>query len=213
MKQMLMGAAMLLGAAAPAMAHEVWIEQDATGPTRIYLGEPHEETVDVGEHGIAHFKPVVFTADSKRPAALTHRTDHVEAAATGAGDVRAFDDTAFKPWTDEDIRQGAKFHARAGRSETIGKLDFELVPTVPDADSFTVMFLGKPLADADVTIVTPDKWRKSIKADANGVIAVPDKGKGRYIVAASTQEDGRHMINGEPVARVHHVTTITYVTQ
>lgn len=213
MKQFLLSTAALLGLAAPTTAHEVWIEHDGTGPARVYLGEPHEDTIDLGEHGIAHFKPIVFTTDRAKSATLTHHADHVEAAVSGKGDIRAFDDTAFKPWTSDDIKQGAAFYARAGRTEPASKLDFELVPTAPNADSFTVMFRGKPLANADVTMVTPDKWQKAVKADANGLVTVPDKGKGRYIVAANRQEDAPAKIGGEAVARVHHVTTITYVTQ
>lgn len=212
MKKLIVGAiAPVVLGAAPAGAHEVWVERDGNGPARVYLGEPADEVQDNAEHDLSTLKPLVFTTDRAKPAALTTRADHIEAAISGPGDVRIHDAGVFKPWTSNNIRQAQVFHGRAGRTETTAGLDFELVPVAAGSDSFTVLLHGKPLAGASVNIISPDKWQKSVKADAAGRVSVPDKGKGRYIVAAFTREDGERAFAGETIARLHHVTTITYV--
>ncbi|MBO9528183.1 MAG: DUF4198 domain-containing protein, partial [Sphingobium yanoikuyae] len=48
MKTLLLAAAAML-IAAPAAAHEVWVEKDAKGPARIYLGEPNEAVPAAGD--------------------------------------------------------------------------------------------------------------------------------------------------------------------
>lgn len=202
-------AAALLAFAVPASAHEVWIERDGAGPVRLYLQEIDAVMVESDEtHRLQ--SSVVFTADPARPAPLARKTDHFEAAVGGKGDVRLVNDSVFAPWTDAGIKQGQVYHARAGRSETAAKLDFELVPATSGGEAFTLLFRGKPVAASTVTVFSPARWKKAVLTDAAGRFTVPDAGKGRYILVASTQEDVARKMSGEDVARVHHMTTISY---
>jgi hypothetical protein len=208
--------AIVLAAAAfatSAAAHEVWVERDGTGPARVYLGEPADPVPANGDPEFHRLqKPVVFTTDKTKPAPLSRAADHIAAQVDAAGDVRVFDDAVFQPWKGKgDALQGVVYYARAGRAETAAKLDFELVPMAANADTFIAMFRGKPLADADVTVISPDRSSKTLKTDAQGKVAVPTLGAGRYIVASSNTVEESAKLSGKDVSKVIHITTLTFV--
>lgn len=198
---------------APAAAHEVWIERDGAGPARIYLGEPADAVPDNGDPEFPKLKtPTLFAESRERPAPLTRRTNHIEAAVAGTGDVRLVDDNVFEPWAGEDGKlQGVVYHARAGRSETRHALDLEIVPLAAGGDGFAVLWQGTPVPGAKLTIIDPDRWSKSWIADDKGVIAVPARGKGRYLLSTSHEVKGERILSGKTVASTIHVSTLTYV--
>src|SRR3546814_3039367 len=119
-------------------------------------------------------------AGAARPAALVRRANHIEAAVTGTGDVRVTDGNVFAPWEAEGGKwEGVVYYARAGRTETRSALDLEIVPTAPEANSFVVNWLGKPLPGAKVTVINADRWQKSFAANDQGRIDVPVTGTDR----------------------------------
>lgn len=199
--------------ASPAAAHEVWLERDGAGPARVYLGEPAEPVPPGGDPEFAKLKtPVVFTAGQDKPAALTRKADHLEAAVSGPGDVRLVDSSVFAPWKgSKGALEGAMFHARAGRSETRTALDLEIAPLAPNGDAFVVAYKGKPLADASVTLINPERWSKSFKTDAAGKVTVPTTWDGRYLLAINHTADEPGQVQGQDVTKIHHVSTLTFV--
>ncbi|WP_164107958.1 DUF4198 domain-containing protein, partial [Serratia marcescens] len=69
-------------------------------------------------------------------------------------------------------------------TETGHALDLELVPVAANGDTFTLLFRGKPLAHAKLSIITPDRWQKQFATDGAGQVTVPRLGAGRYLVSA-----------------------------
>lgn len=201
--------------ASPATAHEVWVERDATGPARIYLGEPADPVPEVGDPELSKLKaPRLIGADGAKPVALVRRANHIEAAVTGSGDVRLTDDNVFAPWeADGGKWEGVIYYARAGRTETRSALDLEIVPAAADANSFAVHWLGKPLPGAKVTVVNADRWQKSFTADAQGRIEVPASAPGRYLLSVSHDVEGARALGGKSVAKTYHVSTLTFLAQ
>lgn len=201
--------------ASPATAHEVWVERDATGPARIYLGEPADPVPEAGDPEFAKLTaPRLLAADGAKPAALVRRANHIEAAVTGAGDVRLTDDNVFAPWqADGGKWEGVIYYARAGRTETRSALDLEIVPTAAEANSFVVNWLGKPLPGAKVTVINPDRWQKSFTADAAGRIDVPVTGAGRHLLSASHDVEAVRALGGKEVAKTYHISTLTFVAR
>lgn len=197
----------------PAAAHEVWIERDASGPARIYLGEPADVVPDAGDPEFSNLKtPKLFQADPAKSAALVRRTNHIEAAVAGSGDLRLTDDNVFAPWAAEGGKwEGVVYYARAGREEPRTLLDLEISPVTANADRFTVNWLGKPLAGAKVTVVNADRWQKSFTADAQGRVDVPVTVPGRYLLSVSHDVAGDRALGGKTVAKTIHVSTLTFV--
>lgn len=207
----------LAGAAAltfagTASAHAIWLERDNSGPVRVYLDEiaPKEKEEDQ-THRLK--TSVVFTADPARAAALVHneKDRHFVASVADKGDVRLRNDQVFAPWTDGGVRHGNIFYARVGRDDTAPQLDFELVPVKSGGREFTLLLRGQPVADAAVSVFSPQRVETRLTTDAAGRITVPEAQKGRYIIEASTHEDRAAKSFGEDVARLVHVTTLSYI--
>lgn len=193
----------------PATAHEVWIERDASGPARIYLGEPADIVPEAGDPEFPNLKAPKLLGES---APLVRRANHIEAAVSGGGDVRLTDDDVFAPWEGEGGKwEGVVYHARAGRTETRHALDLEIVPITANGDSFTVLWQGKPLPGAKVTVVNADRWQKSFAADGQGRVDVPVTGGGRYLLSTSHDVEGANMLGGKTVGKTIHVSTLTFV--
>lgn len=206
----LLAAALFAVIPAAAQAHEVWIEQDGTGTARIYLGEPGEVLPAGGDPEFANLKtPKLLSAPG---AAQVRKAGYLEVAVPN-GDVRAWDDAVFKPWGPEGKQEGVVYYARAGRSEAKAALPFELVPAAPGSDRFLLIRDGKPVADTNVTAVSPDKWSKVFKTDADGAVTVPALGKGRYLLSAAIKDEGSHATPAGTVAVLHRITTTTFVRE
>jgi hypothetical protein len=200
---------LLLAFAAPAaQAHEVWIERDGTGPARIYLGEPAERLPAGGDPEFDHLKaPKLLPASN---AAMARKAGYLEVALP-AGDVRAHDDTVFAPWGPDDKKEGVAYYARAGRAEARAVMPFEIAPARAGGNQFIVVRDGKPVPDAEVIVISPEKWTKDIKTDAQGNVTVPMREKGRYILTASHKDLNGGEISTGKVAVLHRVTTTTFV--
>ncbi len=207
MKRLIL-AALMLGTCEAAEAHEVWIERDGSGPARIYLGEPAEAVPEGGDPEFAKLQAPKLLSGAN--AALVRKAGYLEVQAA-AGDVRAWDDNVFAPWDAEGKKEGVVYYARAGRTDPRALLPFEIVPAAADASRFLVMRDGKPVPGAKVVVITPEKWSKTIVADANGALAVPVREKGRYLLSATVKDDTATTLPGGEVDAVHRITTTTFV--
>jgi len=198
----------LIGLAATAQAHEIWVERDGDGPVRIYLGEPGDTLPEGGDPEFEKLKSPKLVPATQ--AAQVRKAGYIEVAAP-AGDVRVTDDSVFEPWGEDGKKQGVIYYARAGRADTKAVLPLEIVPTAPGADSFTLIRDGKPVPAAKILAISPDKWSKSFTTDAQGRVALPINTKGRYILSATQEETGSLTLRGAPVATLYHMTTTSFV--
>jgi hypothetical protein len=201
-------AALALTAAGAAQAHEVWIERGANGKAQIWLGEPERPLHPGGDPAFSSLKaPKLLPASS---AAQTRGPGYIEVDVP-AGDVRAWDDNIFKPWTEDGKTVGGAYYARAGRSETKALMPFEIVPVTPGGNRFVVTKEGKPVADTEVTVVSPQRWMLVQKTDANGQFDVPVREAGRYIVKAEAKDEGDFTTGAGKVAVLSRITTTSFV--
>jgi hypothetical protein len=200
---------LLLAFTAPAaQAHEVWIERDGAGPARIYLGEPAEVLPADGDPEFDHLKaPKLLPAST---AMMTRKAGYLEVAVP-VGDVRAHDDAVFAPWGPDDKKEGVAYYARAGRVEARAVMPFEIAPTSAGGDRFVVVRDGKPVADLEVTVISPDKWTKAVKTDAQGIVTVPKREKGRYLLTATQKDPNGGETSLGKVALLHRIATTTFV--
>jgi hypothetical protein len=202
-----------LALAGPAAAHAVWLQEEAAGTVKVYLGEPAQPVPPNGDPEFPKLRtPMVFAGATRAASPLTRKADHIQAAVVTDADVRAFDPKVFAPWA---VRNGASheaavYYARLGRTEPRAVLDFEVTPTAPGSDHVTVMFKGQPLPEASVTVIDPDQWSKAMKTDAHGRLTIPGARSGRYIVEATHAEPGTFEVDGKTVSRLHHVSTLTF---
>jgi len=197
--------------AAPAVqAHEVWIERDGTGPARIYLGEPGEALPDGGDPEFHHLKTPKLLPAGK--ATMVRKAGYLEVTVP-AGDVRAQDDTVFAPWGPDDKKEGVAYFARAGRSDAKAAMPFEIAPVSAGSDRFVVVRDGRPAADIEVTVISPEKWTKIARTDAQGTVTVPLREKGRYILVANHKDENGGDTSLGKVSVLHRISTTTFVTE
>lgn len=207
MKQLII-AALALTAAGTAQAHEVWIERGADGKAQIWLGEPERPLHPGGDPAFPNLKAPKLVPASAAP--LTRRSGYIEVDLP-PGDVRAWDDNVFKPWTEDGKSAGGAYYARSGRTDTRALMPFEIVPVTADGNRFTVLKDGKPLAQTEVTIVSPQRWMLVQKTDANGQFEAPVREAGRYILKAETKDEGEFDTGAGKVAILNRVTTTSFV--
>jgi len=207
MKTFLLAAALSTLSTAAA-AHEVWIERDARGPARIYLGEPESALPEGGDPEFEKLKAPKLLSGAT--GAMTRRAGFLEVAAA-PGDVRAWDDTVFQPWGEEGKRESVVYYARAGRTEPRATMPLEIAPVAANATRFRVVRDGKPLADQKVTVISPTKWTRSLTTDAAGEISVPAGERGRYLLTTALKDEGAHTTPAGPVAVLHRIATTTFV--
>ncbi|HEY0335027.1 MAG TPA: DUF4198 domain-containing protein [Stenotrophomonas sp.] len=213
MKPVLLGCLLLSSLSLSAQAHEIWIERDASGPVRVNFGEPAQEVADPTEDELHRLKDFdLFDAKGKAGKA-TRQGDHLVASLAGTGDAWLFDGDVFEPWEGESGFESVTYYARAGRQSTTGRLGLELVPVKAGGDTLTVLFRDKPLADAEITVIDPQKWSKTLKSDAQGRITLPALRSGRHIVVVSHKEPVKQQIAGKQVAVMHHISTLTFANE
>jgi len=210
MKLKLALTAAVLALAAPAQAHEVWVERDAGGPARIYLGEPGEVLPEGGDPEFHHLKAPRLVPASD--AAQRRDAGFIEVAVPD-GDVRLIDDNVFEPWEADGKKEAVIYYARAGRAETRSLLPLEIAPVEAGGQQFVLLRGGKPVAASGLTVITPEKWSKTFTTDAEGRLAVPVREKGRYILTAAMKEEGDLKAGSQPVGVIHHITTTTFVVE
>ncbi|WP_434990490.1 DUF4198 domain-containing protein [Xanthomonas melonis] len=214
MKAFLLSCLAVASISLSAQAHEIWIERDGSGPVRIFFGEPAQETLDHGQDEIKRVvKPKVFGSAGKA-GALQRGSEFLTAPLSGSGDAWLSDDSVFEPWKGEAGGfETVSYYARAGRASTTAKLDLELVPTTANGSTLTVMYRNKPLPKAEVTVIDPQKWQKTLTSDAKGQVTLPTLRAGRHILVVNTKEPVQREIAGKQVTLVHHISTLTFQAQ
>ena len=196
-----------------AQAHFVWLEYDGNGPARAYFGEWAEDVREKTGGALDRIKtPHAFVASSQDPLPIERRADHLEIAIKSDSNIRLIE----SGMPVEEIvatleRDRTVFYARAGRSETVGKLDLELVPTTANSNTFVLLFYGVPLAKTNVTVLGPPKWEKPLRTDEQGRITVPAPWAGRYVLTVVYVEDKAGSTGSENFDRTRHVTTLSFV--
>lgn len=204
--------AVILALTMPAMAdaHEIWVERDGNGPARIYLGEPAEAVPPGGD---PEFRRLVAPRIvGQTGATLRRKTGFIEAQVP-AGDVRVTDDSVFAPWGAEGAKEGVAYYARAGRIDTATKMPYEIAPLTAGGTRFALTQGGKPVPAAKITLITPERKSVELTADADGAVAVPVQGKGRYLLTAAQAETGKLRVAAGPVDTLHHIATTSFVVE
>ncbi len=204
--------AALAGWGGQAQAHMVWVERDGTAPlARAYFGEWAEDVREKAGGYLDMIKgPQAFGTDMGKAYAVTRKNDHLEIAATGSGDVRL---TEALPPRDDKAKGGKSrtvFHAKAGRAETASKLDFEIVPTAPNANTFVLTHKGQPVPKTEVTVFGPPKWSKVLHTDAEGRFSITTPWKGRYVIETAYQDNTAGESGGTAFDRSRHVGTLSF---
>lgn len=204
-------------------AHEVWLERDNNGFVKVYIGELGEPEIGSEIDKLAGSQ--VFINDRKVIAQLEQKEDHFLARLNDAGDARLFSDKVWQPWeinqnswwqfwkTSEAKLQGGILQARVGRTETVAKLTYELVPTSVNGNVFTAIFAGKPLANKSIYLLTPSKKQHEFTTNELGQVEIKSQESGRYILSSVHTIDTKAMHSDIQVESLMYISTLSYVAR
>lgn len=198
--------------AAHAHAHYLWLERDGNGPAKAYFGEYADDKHEKAGGLLDRFTNLrAYLTSPKDLVAAEKRSDGFDIAAKGTGDLRAFDDSiAARPDADRGGKTRTIYYAKAGRSETAAKLDFELVPTTANGKEFTLFLRGAPVPKVELTLFAPSKWAKIIETDDNGRVTFPMPWAGRYVVEIVHFENKPGGEGDGKYDRVRHISSVSF---
>jgi uncharacterized GH25 family protein len=190
-------AAATLLAAAPAHAHQIWIEQDARGGARLFFGEFGANLREDSPGLLDKFTALVvrlLSAKGERAVTATRTaTAFTLDGRAAAGESLVAEETGYPGWEDKSSGKVVRsvwtpaarfvpdFRAQAA------VLTLDVVPTGKDGE-IQVVFRGKPLAGAEVEIVAQSGWQRTIESDAEGRVKVALPWKGPYLIVVHHED-------------------------
>ena len=170
------GALLALAVAPPALAHQIWIEPDASGTPQIHFGEFNENLREVSGKLLDSVQPTarVVSGAGERPLSVTR--GEAGLALSGRpepGESLLAEDGRYPV---SEYKQGdalvrsvyhpaARFVPDLGPREPVLALDI-----VPDRapGRFRVVFRGAPLPKAKVSVVAASGWVQEVRTDEAG---------------------------------------------
>jgi uncharacterized GH25 family protein len=210
--------------AAPAAAHQVWLEPAKEG-ARFYFGEFGDNLHEVSPgylDKLSRPRATLLSASGEKQLEVSKQRDaFVIAGRPGKGEALIVVDPEYpvseskegeKPvrsvWT-----PAARFAGSLAAQAP--KLTLDVVPT-GTAGEFQVFFRGKPLPSAELTLTALSGWSRQEKSDAAGKARFTLPWKGTYALLVRHREDisgSRPGAKGaESFDRSSFGTTLTFVT-
>jgi hypothetical protein len=198
-----------------AEAHYVWLERDGEGPARAYFGEWIDDIREKSGGLLDRIKaPRVFIGANSEPLPVKRNENNLEITVKGRGDLRLLENSMAPR---EDKEKGGTtrtiYYARAGREETAGKLDLEIVPVKANANIFIVLLAGSPLPKAEVTVAGPPKWEKRLTTDDEGRFTAPTPWAGRYVLEVIHFDEKSGGSGEQKFNRTRHISSLSFVQQ
>jgi hypothetical protein len=213
-----------LGLAAPAQAHQIWIEQPDGGNAVIRFGEFGGNLREASPGLLDKFVApagTLLAAGGERaaPAARTATGFALPfRAAAGEGIVAEEARYPLYVWKDGGRDVTSWYHPAArlitGFAEQRPRLTLDLVPA-GQPGQFRLFFKGQPRAKTKVVLTTQSGWAKEGYTDEQGLVAFDMPWSGPYVAEASVTErsPGERPGAGGPEKydSVSYVTTAAFV--
>jgi hypothetical protein len=210
----------LLGAVAPAQAHQIWIEQADGQNAVIRFGEFGENLREASPGLLDKFvKPtgtlISGKGEQKSDAAKTADGFTLPFKAT-TGDVIVAEDASYPLYTwkqqDKDVRNWFFPAARLVTSFAAQqpKLVLDLVPAGEEGQ-FKLFFKEQPKAKTKVTLVTQSGWAKEGLTDEQGLVKFDMPWSGTYVAEVSFNDRNGGERGSEKYDAVSYATAVTYV--
>ena len=213
-------AALLATAALTAHAHFVFVVPDPKDPAKavVVFSEDLEPDENVTMDKVSGLK-LTCRDSSGKETAVAHKAGKHELTATipGTGPRLVFGTVHYGVLQKGDAKPYLlAYHPKAiigavpADKVIIGEkvLPVELVPVVSGADvRFRFLAAGKPVADAEVTVLKPDGGKTKAKTNVDG-LTEPFAEKGRYGAWAKTVVAGPGEHGGKKYDEIRHYATL-----
>ncbi len=201
--------------AAPAFAHHLWLEQEGQ-VMRIAFGEFGENLREASPGTLDRIQPQAKAVSSRGERKLgveKSANGYVVSGKAEAGESIVAEDVRYPAF--DRKRDGKKGIYRpaarfiADRTPHAAVLDLDIVPV--SADRFKVMFKGKPLPKAKVSVVTQSGWGRDVYTGENGEFSVALPWRGTYVLEVQHTDDTPGKRGEEAYDFMNLVTSLTVV--
>lgn len=213
-----------LGLAAPAQAHQIWIEQAEGQNAIVRFGEFGENLRETSPGLLDKFgKPaatLIAAGGEKTSEATKTATGFALPFRAGKGDSIVAEDPGYPLYTwkqqDKDVLNRYYPAARliTGFAAQPPKLVLDLVPTGAEGQ-FKLFFKNQPKPKTKVTLVTQSGWSKEAVTDEQGLVTFDMPWQGTYVAEVSLNDrspgERAGASGSEKFDAVSYATTVTYV--
>lgn len=209
------GAVLWLSTMAAASAHHLWLEIDGQN-ARIYFGEFGENLREASPGALDKLEPQakVLSTAGERPLAVTKGANGFTASGKiDAGDSIVAEDGRYPVFvrTRDGTTTRSLYWPAArfvpDRSPRQPVLALDVVPA--GGDKYRVVFKGKPLGKAKVTVITPSGWGRDVHTGDDGEFAVALPWRGPYVLEVQHADKTPGKRGEEAYDLVNYVTSLT----
>jgi hypothetical protein len=203
-----------LAIASQASAHHLWLEQDGNA-TRLYFGEFGENLREASPGSLDKLQPQAKLVTGGGEGSLTVEKSPNSFAIAGApGSLEAIvaEDVRWPSFTRKDGKKGIYMPAARLVGEGAAYkpvLTLDLVPA--GADSYRVVFQGKPVAKAKVQVTTGAGWGREFHTEEDGTFKVALPWRGTYVLEVHHNDMTPGKRGEEAYDFANYVTSLTVV--
>ena len=218
MHRTLLAAVAALTVAPLASAHFVFVVPAKDGKTvQVVFSEDLDPDADVPIEKIAGLKLTAVTADGKSAPVACKKAEHCLTGDLGAtAPALAYGSVTYGLMTRKDAKPAllvyhpkAVFAGATGKPATVGEQAVvEVVPvTAGGKTKFQLLAAGKPVADAEGSVLKPDGSKEKVKTDKDGFTTAFDA-IGRYAVWLRHTEARAGEHDGKKYEEIKHYATL-----
>ena len=186
-----------------AQAHMLWLERDTDMQTHAFFGEYSEQLKETQQGALKSFNEVK-AVQSRKTFSPQMQQDHLLYATQGQTDVQLSHELIYG----ESL---LSYHAKSGRQNLKAESELDIVPTQINSNTFTVMYQGKPAADVEITVFSPQFWLKKYTTNSQGQITIATPWKGQYVIEVGKEADKAEKLNQQAYKKQYLVTTLSFV--
>lgn len=186
-----------------AQAHMLWLERGPNAQTHAFFGEYSEQLKETQDGALKSFHQVK-AVQAKKIFSPQLKQDHLLYSTQDPADVQASHELIYG----EAL---LTYHAKAGRQNLKAESELDIVPTQLNGNSFTVLFQGKPAADVEVTVFSPQYWLKKYTTNEQGQITIVTPWKGQYVLEVGKEADKAGQFNQQAYKKQYLVTTLSFI--
>jgi hypothetical protein len=188
-----------------AQAHYLWLEP-AAGGAALYYGEMQNGVTETSPGALDKMLAVRAQPQAGGAVSGVAQGDHVFYALP-AGAVTVVQDALPVRAGHADPRMSKTvFHARLAQGGAALPLDL-----VQSGNTVQVLFDGKPLPKASVTLYSENGWQRALRADADGRVDLALPWPGRYVLHVKHSLDAPGEFDGKAYAVKNLITTLSLV--
>ena len=138
-------------------AHMLWLERGTDMQTHAFFGEYSEQLKETQQGALKSFNEVK-AVQSRKTFSPQMQQDHLLYATQGQTDVQLSHELIYG----ESL---LSYHAKSGRQNLKAESELDIVPTQINSNTFMILYQGKPAADVEITVFSPD--RKSTRLNSS----------------------------------------------